>query len=91
MPAAVARRVLGLALASRVAVLALMLLCDWAFRDLDTSARLQGFPCAADGGGGEEGRETALGTAGRGLWCQAVGSDCSSYLSGVRPQAGFRR
>lgn len=46
-----ARRVLLLALASRVAVLGAMLLADWTFADLDTSSRLQGFPCAGDGGG----------------------------------------
>ena len=63
MPAS-ASRVLGLALASRVAMLACMLLCDWAFRDLDTSARLQGFPCASGVGDSEAGEEQHLGTAG---------------------------
>lgn len=58
MAAAPARRVLLLALASRLAVLGAMLLADWVFADLDSSARLQGYSCAGSGssstpGGGE--------------------------------------
>ena len=41
-----ASRVVLLALASRVLVLGLMMLADWTFADLDSSARLQGYPCA---------------------------------------------
>lgn len=47
-----AGRVLLLALASRALVLGAMLLADWCFADLDSSARLQGLPCALAGGGG---------------------------------------
>lgn len=46
MAAAPASRVLLLALASRLVVLGAMLLADWAFEDLDSSARLQGYPCS---------------------------------------------
>ena len=41
-----ASRVVLLALASRALVLGLMLLSDWTFADLDSSTRLQGYPCA---------------------------------------------
>lgn len=47
--AAPTRRVLLLALASRALVLGAMALSGWAFADLDSSARLAGFPCAAEG------------------------------------------
>ncbi|KAL4444210.1 hypothetical protein ABPG75_011947 [Micractinium tetrahymenae] len=46
LAAAPASRVLLLALASRLVVLGAMLLADWSFADLDSSARLQGYPCA---------------------------------------------
>lgn len=51
MATASASRVLVLALASRLVVLGAMLLADWAFDDLDSSSRLQGYPCSGSSSG----------------------------------------